>query len=164
MKDWLKGLFPHNKPVRWILTAFAVILLVSFATQCHGDEVKIRFEAGSTVARNESPALVVNVIKPHFVKDANGECFALLIGAYKESRGVMGFGCAIVDGFGPVDVGLGVVYLNHSDRLNGSQLNFMPQIGWRITDRFGITYRHISNSGTTPHNVGRDMVLFTYDF
>jgi len=69
----------------------------------------------------------------------------------------------LVDGIGKLDVGLGVAYLQNTDRYNGSSLNFALQLAYRLGD-FKITVRHWSNAGTRAPNLGRDFVLLSYRF
>ena len=165
VKDWIKGLFPHSKPVRYVLTAFVVALLLAFGTKCHGAEVV--FEGGTQALRGMTPAVGLYVVQPGFAGDIDGECGVVLVGGRvtgPKANGVMGVTCGLVDGFGPVELGIGVVYLNHTDDLNGSLMNFSLKIHWRINDRWGLGYRHWSNSGTTDVNTGRDMAFITYRF
>lgn len=161
---WAKGLFPHAKPVRYVLVGFALLLLLAFGTKCHAAEVG--FEAGSQVLRHPAPALVVTLTQPRIAGDVDGECGVLLVGGdqVNGTRGVMGLQCMLVDGFGPVELGIGAAYFNHTDDLNGSLMNFSLKLAWRINDRWGLTYRHFSNSGTTDINTGRDLALVTYRF
>ncbi|HRC61588.1 MAG TPA: hypothetical protein PLX85_00005, partial [Dehalococcoidia bacterium] len=100
--------------------------------------------------------------------DYNYECGLGLVGSSRDQtashdsgpqRNQMFAECLIVDGFQRVDLGLGLAYLQNVDWYNGSNLNFSLLARWRITDRFWLTYRHWSNSGTVMPNRGRDRTM-----
>lgn len=162
IKAWGRGLFPHEKKVRYLLVAFTALVLFALATNCHGAVVDVGM--GTTVTRGYTPTITVMVVWPEVAADADIECGATLIGQTSARRGVMGFSCGLTDGFGPVSLGVGVIYLNHTDDLNGSNENFYLKLGYRFTPKWSAEYRHISNSGTTDINTGRDFLQLVRRF
>lgn len=63
---------------------------------------------------------------------------------------------------GRFSMGLGVAYLQLTDRLDGSHLNIALKTEWQLTDRFGVVVRHISNAGTVAPNVGRNSIALDW--
>lgn len=66
-------------------------------------------------------------------------------------------------------VGGGAAYKNKTDDLNGSNLNFAEQLGWRFPKRasggrFEFAIRHISNAGIRKPNKGEDFLTLAYVF
>jgi hypothetical protein len=73
-------------------------------------------------------------------------------------------GAQIVNGFGPVDLGLGVAKLQNSDAYNSGTMNFNLSAGWHIWRSATIEYMHYSNAGSHYPNYGRDALLATWRF
>ncbi len=69
----------------------------------------------------------------------------------------------MVDGLGPVEVGLGVAYLQNMDTYNGSHVNFKLLLGYRW-ERLSVRWSHFSNGGTKDVNKGRDMITVNWSF
>ena len=70
----------------------------------------------------------------------------------------------LVDGFGPVDVGLGVATMQNEDTFNSGDIQFTLLLRWNVTDRLSIGVRHFSNSGTQKPNTGRDLLTVGWIF
>jgi hypothetical protein len=68
-----------------------------------------------------------------------------------------------VDGYGPIDIGLGLVAMQHEDAYNSGRLNFNLMLGYHH-GRFSVRLNHISNAGSSRPNLGRDMVLVGWSF
>lgn len=160
------SLFRNPDKVKAIIAVFAIVLMISTATRCHGSEVE--WGAGMTVARQQSAVIKFDIVWPKAGPiDADYRCGLVLIGASidtGEDRNNAAVQCQVVDGFGKFDIGLGLVALQHTDALNGSTVNFSLSLGYRFGDHFAITYGHWSNAGTVKPNTGRDMVFFSWRF
>jgi hypothetical protein len=151
-----------NKPVVYAVVVMLALFLSGAATQCRAAQVE--FEGGAQILRNEAPAFVLSVVKPDFAGDADLSCGLVLTGPRDTRTGIMGVRCEVVEGLGRLDVGIGAVYFNKTDELNGSQLNYSLLLRYNITDRWAVSVRHFSNAGTTKPNTGRDLVLISYRF
>lgn len=169
MKDYLmklwRSLFPHEKGVRYVLTAFVLLLLAAFATQCRAEAVV--FDAGVQYLRGPAAAVTMHV-ETDGPRDTVIETGLFLVGSVdttdRKQDGVMGLQTLIVDGFGNLDLGLGVAYMNRQHEQLGSQLNFAMLVRWHFNDRWALTVRHWSNAGTTDNNTGIDIVTVGYRF
>jgi hypothetical protein len=65
--------------------------------------------------------------------------------------------------------GFGAAYKTKTDYLNGSNLNFAEQLGWRFPRQRGgsrveFAIRHISNAGLKKPNRGEDFLTLAYVF
>jgi len=166
LTDFLGRLFDNPKPVRWVLSALVLAILVSWATQCRSAELFV--EAGSTYARGETPVIILGYATELPGLEATAECSIGIIGSsvlYNTEIGNQAFGqCKLWDGFKKFDLGIGVAYLQNVDFYNGSHLNFSLGLRYRFTDRLALEIGHFSNAGTQKPNLGRDMVLIQYKF
>lgn len=61
-------------------------------------------------------------------------------------------------------LGLGVMYINETNPLMGSQLNFNGKLSWQFTDKFSVGWKHLSNAGTAKPNRGQDLIGLTWRF
>lgn len=164
LKQLWRSLFPHEKTVRYILTAFVVIFIAALATYCHKAHAdSITFEAGAQYLRGPAAAVAVNT-RWDGPMDGQWEAGLVLVGRNPNDRGVAGLQAQYIDGFGRFDIGLGMAYFNRVPDLLGSNLNFSLLIGYRFTDRLAVNVRHFSNGGTTSRNTGLDLVLLSYRF
>ena len=179
-------LFQNPKPVQYAIAVFVLILLVAFATTCRASEPSsasadrsdVTFGAGQVYLSGQAPAIRMGVQwKPEpwdgtlFGRrndDYVIETALTLVGSvdYKGRRAENNIGASVlyIDGFGPVDVGIGLVYLQNTDFRNGTNLNFELALGYRPTKNLGIQVRHWSNAGTRDPNRGTDMVFVTWAF
>lgn len=187
MKLWDKlnaliaPLLPHDKPVRWTLVIFLILLIVAFATTCRRAEAAdLMIEAGSTYARGPTPVLGFVVATPGPL-DTSLEAGFHLIGSSTyngqfQSNQIAVHG-AIVDGFGKLDIGLGLAVLQNEDAYNSGTIQFMPMLRYRFTDRLALVIaRHFSNAGTSrkvcngepgcvgKSNLGRDLAAISWRF
>lgn len=161
-------LFRNPRSAVIAIALFLLLLLVVFATKCRAAD--IGFEAGRTVIHGEAPSIALslsfgdqrNVGVDH--QDFNYE-FGLVL---NDSNGLnpknFGAQCLIVDRFRKFDLGFGIVYLQTVDQWNDSHTNLSLLARYKITDRWSVAWRHWSNSGVTPGNIGRDMVLVAFKF
>ena len=153
-------LFHNPRSVIYLIAAFLLLLLAAFATRCRSAEMA--FEAGRAILHGEAPSIAFSLsFANEGRQDFNYECGLVLNGSYDRGPNNFGAQCLAVDGFRRFDLGLGLVYLQNVDVLNGSHLNFSLLARYRFTDRWSLTYRHWSNAGSTQINVGRDMLLIS---
>lgn len=164
--------FNQGKPATALgVLAVLVLLFIGFATQCKGAESSyIQAGAGPTLVRGMAPVIDVSLVYPEAgPKDSVIEVGATFIGGSTHSdkfqRNNFAWRAAVVDGFGPVEVGLGVAYLQNVDAFNGSHTNFNLILGYRFR-AIPLTLRlhHFSNGGTVSPNLGRDMLLVFWRF
>ena len=166
-------LFQNPTKVQYAIALFVMILLVSFASTCRAaDRSDVIFGAGQTYLHGQAPAIRMAVQGAPAWRESNDdyviETALTLVGSvdYKGYRAENNIGASVLymDGFGPVDVGIGLVYLQNRDFRNGSNMNFEMALGYRPTKNIGIQLRHWSNAGTRRPNRGTDMVFVTWMF
>lgn len=166
LRGWASSLFPHAKAVRYVLIGFVVLAMLAWATQCRAADLTA--EVGAQYLRGPAAAMLVTVGYPG-PKDTSVEAGLLLVGAVdRDDRasgdGVMGAQVLLVDGFGKLDLGLGLAYMNRVHQNLGSELNFSLMVRYRFTERWSVAIRHWSNAGTTDNNRGLDVVTVGYRF
>jgi hypothetical protein len=159
-----------RNPKKTVITVAIVVLLalLAYGTSCHGEEVV--FSGGTAVARGQTEAIDLSWRLPSKVTDAYLQTSLTLVGD-SEYQGYQANQAAVqvlyVDGFGPVDIGIGVALLQNVDRYNGSHGNFALQLGYnfRLFDvDLYVQYRHWSNAGTVKPNLGRDLLFIGHRF
>lgn len=166
--QWLGRITDNPRKAQLAILVFVLLLLGTFATQCRAEPV-LQFEGGSTIVRGYTPAVGLTLIWPEAGPlDADFQCGIQLVGTStfrdEHQSNQAAVQCLIVDGYKKLDLGIGVVALQNTDDYNGSHANFSLMAGYRLTDKFGVLYRHWSNAGSVDPNLGRDMVLLTYRF
>jgi len=159
-----------DNPKKVQITVALVVLAALFAygTKCHGEEVV--FSGGTTVAHGPAEAIDLSWRFPSEVTDAYWQASLTLVGDSEYGGRQPNQAAAqvlYVDGFGPMDIGIGAALLQNVDRYNGSHANFALQIGYNFR-LFGVDlyaqYRHWSNAGTVKPNLGRDIVFVGHRF
>ena len=161
-------LFNNPKRVTYLIAAFVLVFIAALATRCHAAEGDwLTFSAGHALTRAEATVADLAYAHPRWVGDAGYELGLTLIGSSafrnRPFDGNIAVHAQIMDGFGPVDIGIGAAYLQHTDVINGSNLNFFLSLGVHYK-RLQVRYNHISNAGTTAPNIGRDMLLVGWRF
>ena len=180
-------LFRNLPPGPIIIGAFLIIFVLAIATQCRAEtieapdnggfsearSVRVDVETGFTILRARTPAIAFNATFEDVGGYVAGRDFDLqvgvgIIGDY-QYKGVhesnqLYVHALLVDGFGKLDIGLGAVYLQNTDQINGSNLNASLLAGWRFTERVAANWRHFSNAGTKMPNLGRDFVNLVVRF
>lgn len=158
MKEWFRKHW-----VEVVLALFVGAVLAASATIARADSV-VLFEGGSQYLRGTAGAVVLTV-SGDGPRDANIECGMFLVGGTPEQpNGVLGAQCQLVDGFGRLDLGLGVAYLNTTSHLIGSHLNASLMLRYRFNRDWFISVRHWSNAGTTEENTGLDLITIGRKF
>jgi hypothetical protein len=148
--------------------AFIVILSLAFCHSARAGEIDLR--AGSSFGtEGYGPVLGLQLKEPLAGFDQVNWFAGTLLwaktrynNAYVQSNwdwhtgleGCHGAWCA----------GIGAVYLQRIDAINGAHTNFMLQlsykIGWKRISSIDIT--HISDAGTTPVNIGRQALIGSF--
>lgn len=151
---------PNSKTGWWVL-AFIGALLLAYATNTHSEG--IAFSAGSAVLRGPAAAIQVEWQWPSWEhRDGHWETGVTMIGPStykgKDQTNTFALDASYVDGWGPVDIGIGPAYLQNTDVYNSGGMNFHLMLGYHHGPWF-VRYNHFSNSGTRSPNLGRDLVL-----
>ena len=153
-------------PTFYAVLVFVLFLMAAYATQCRASELEVN--GGATIVRGNAAVLKLDIIFPRAGPlDSDYRCGIALIGPSEyngDQRQQAAAQCQMIDGFGKLDLGLGLVYLQNIDAYNGSHTNFSLSIGYRFTERFSVTYQHWSNAGTTKSNKGRDFITLGWRF
>jgi hypothetical protein len=154
--------------VTLILVVFIAAFLVG-ASECSAAEPVLQLEGGATVIRGPATGLGLTVKWPQAgPRSADFACSLFLIGQY-EVKGVEQANqaiahCQLVTHIKRLDFGIGPAFLQNTDAINGSHFNFALMLGYRVTDRLSIQWRHWSNAGTKSPNSGRDAVMVGWAF
>lgn len=159
-KIWV-SLFPHQKTVRYVLSVFVLALLAAFATKCRADD-SVLFEGGVQYLRGPAATMLVG-LQYDGPSDSTIEPGLFLVGRTDAGRGVMGGQVLLVDGFGRLDLGIGLAAMNADHHQLGSRINFALMVRYNI-GRSYVAVRHFSNAGTTAENTGIDLVTFGWRF
>ena len=160
-------LWPTNqddKKTGYIIMAFIALFIGALGTRCaQAEESYAQVALGSTVVRGEAPVISVQLVYPDAgPRDAQVEIGASFIGESTfngvHQQNNFALTTAVVDGFGPFEIGLGTAYLQNTDIYNGSHVNFKLILGYKFK-KFHVRLEHFSNGGTVAPNKGRDMLL-----
>jgi hypothetical protein len=160
------SLFRNPPRVVFVVSLFLALFVASFAVQCRAAD--FQFEGGSTVVRGHAPALAVVVTQPDVVAGrADIEYMINLIGSStfrgEDQPNQIVAGVQLVNGYGPVDLGLGLVVMQNEDAYNSGDVNF--SLSLRYTYRsFSVVLRHYSNAGSSFPNYGRDVLMASWRF
>lgn len=158
-----------NKPLEVAIILLIVGFLLFGISTIARSEPRASVELGGAIVRAPASVLFLNVEWPEAGPgDAAFECGLGLISQY-HLKGVTNpnqaaLYCALVDGYGKLDVGIGPAFLQNVDVVNGSHFNFTLLLRYRFNARWALTMRHISNAGTVKPNLGRDMLLVSRTF
>jgi len=160
--SWIGRLFGNDKKVIPIIVAF-VLLFVIFGVRCsHAGELHLETGAQLVTGRGPYIGLYYTWADPSLAH------VGFQVGTYmfgrtdKTENNWSPFGQIIV-GRGPFSAGLGFAYLQNTDALDGSHLNYTLSLRARTPwDRGAISIRHVSNAGTTASNVGRNTLAIDW--
>lgn len=161
---------PGNRKTQALVAIFLLLFIAALATRCHAAEPYAQFGVGSTIIRGPASALDLSVVYPEAGPEdsdyALGITFvgASLYGTARQPGQFMIHG-DMIDGFGPLDLGLGIAWLQNTDAYDGSHMNFSLSAAYRFHALpLTLVYRHFSNAGTAAPNVGRDSVFLAWRF
>lgn len=174
----LNSLLRISSKTKILVTILMILLGVAFCTsKAHSlelpqltsdfryqSEPTLEVAAGYAFMRDPAPVVGLNINYPDRVGDVDYELGFYLVGASRRVGSNFGGHIRLVDGWGPVRVGLGIAYLQHTDAINGSNLNFNLLLGYRVHSRITLDYIHWSNAGTVYPNYGRDFLVLSYRY
>lgn len=151
---------PGSKTARYV-AVFVSLCILAWATTCHSEGVAVSF--GSTALRGPTGVLQVEWQWPAFEgRDGHWETGITMIGPSNYNKAdwpnSFAWDATYVDGFGPVDIGIGPAYLQNTDAYNHGGANFHLLLGYHYGKWF-VRFNHFSNAGSKSPNLGRDMVL-----
>jgi hypothetical protein len=170
----------QNPPKTLILVAVFIVLLVAglALSKCHAGELVsgpldapyVQLDTGVAIIRGTAPILGLTFAEPASVLPHSfWEEELTIIGASKwqnvnaPNNAILT--AAFADGFGRVDIALGVSWMANPSIYNGESFNFSPQIDYRFKDvPVTVSYRHYSDAGLSAHNIGRDTIELSYRF
>ena len=144
-----------------IVMVFVALCITAWATKCHGAGIAV--SGGAAVIRGPTAALQVEwQWKSPQSRDAHWETGVTMIGnstfSGVEQNNTFALNATYVDGFGPVDIGIGPAYLQNTDTYNHEGMNFNLMLGYHH-GRYFVHYNHFSNAGSKTPNLGRDLVM-----
>jgi len=170
----------NNNPTAKVLIGGLVVLLILFWANRSDAEGVTRFEIGPTAVSGKFSDGVAVMVSEVF-NDRYLVGFGLI--GQQTFRGeqignnIMFRAQLLVQGPSKwawsrnLELGAGLGYFEHQNKVLGSNLNFFLSLGYEspdhwsrwVPDRF--TYDHASNSGSAHPNPGQDfIVMFGYDF
>lgn len=151
--------------MRFIYLLFFV-LSFGIINQVNADSINV--EVGYTIVRGPAATAGINYnwseILPY---GTDLECGISVIESseyYGKNSSQVGTQCLAIKQFGKVKAGVGAVILTHKDSYNGSYVNASLLLGYQITERLDILWRHWSNAGASTVNNGRDVIVLSYKF
>jgi hypothetical protein len=161
-----------NNKTKWVIYLFVATFIAALAWHSSRaaessltdfSKKSLTVSAGSTVIRGPAPVIDMDWRwKATQSEDANWEAGITMYGSStyngKEQPNNFFPYVRYVDGFGKMDIGLGLCYLQNTDLYNGSKMNFSLMLGYRVK-KWVVKYQHTSNAGSVPPNLGRDFVL-----
>jgi len=181
----------NQYPRVYLWAAVIVFCVLMFASMCSKAEatpqvdenggmsearsVRIDVEAGYTVFRASAPQVGLTLSFEDLVPAPILGRLDLQVGigyiAPYEYKGELGeeqryVQSLLVWSFGRLDLGAGGVYLDHNDRINGSNANFslLAAVRFGQNNLWKASLRHFSNAGTKMPNLGRDILILTRSF
>ena len=160
------SLFRNPPRVVFVVSLFLALFVASFAVQCRAAE--FQFEGGSTVVRGYAPAIAIVVTQPKIIVGQADLQYTLnLIGSStfrgEDQPNQIVAGAQLVNGYGPIDLGLGLAVMQNEDAYNSGNVNF--SLSLRYTFRsFSVVLRHYSNAGSSFPNYGRDVLMASWRF
>lgn len=164
------GLFTGFR--KWQLALIVLFVLAFFAalaTKCHAADSNapgVTVYGGAAVLRGTTEAVEVDWRwRAPQSADAHWETGLTLIGTSEfrgPQRNQFFVTARYIDGWGPVDIGLGLAYAQNLDVYTPSKAVFSLTVGghWK---NWRFKYAHWSNAGTTENNLGRDLILLGRD-
>lgn len=147
-------------------------LLLAFATKCHSADGDTQFSGGAAIMRGPTAALQLEYLWGEH-GDHHLESGITLVGTSDHYEGFPQYqghqqnnfflNTTLIDGFGPVDLGLGLAFIQNTDAYNSTGANFHLLAGYHFK-HLHLSYNHFSNAGTKHPNMGRDIVLLGWRF
>jgi len=166
--NWPQKIEEVVKPLA-IIAAFLILLLFAFGKEAKADvSIEIgptflsgEYADGQVLTLNEQfdngYSVGVGYITKQVVTDRDGNTFYLRENVFVQAM-------RHVDVTGKFNLGLGVGYVNGTNRALGSKFVFSLLVRYDFTDRWSANIRHFSNAGSSPPNMGQDMLTIGYSF
>ena len=166
MMEFIKKLFDNPKPALYAIVVFVGLMLLLFSVKSRGEE--LYFDAGSAVARGETPAIGLNIAwKEAGPVNTDYELGFKLIGSstYRDEDQSNQFVVhgMLVDGWKNFEMGMGFAYFNVESDYT-CQFTYSLLARYRFTQRIHLQAHHFSSAGSCDPNVGRDVVTFGWRF
>ena len=163
-----------SSAVKAICVFLAIFVLGLALARCHAAEAVdapyVQFSGGATVVRGSTQVIDITFTEPAIqLQHAFWQESLMVIGAstfqgqyVPNSFVVRGGFCP---GFGRFDICLGVGWIQNYLPYNGEHFNANLQLDYRF-ERLPVTvtYTHLSDAGSTPNNLGRDILLVGWRF
>ena len=153
---------------------FLLLFFMGFAfNRCHAgplDAPYVQLSGGAAIVRGETAAMELTFTQPApQLQKAYWQESLTLIGTstYNGQSVPNNFigRVLFVDGFGRLDLGLGLSWMQNYLPYNGGNVNFNLQLAYRLRVLpVTLTYAHFSDGGTRLPNLGRDLVLVGWRF
>lgn len=149
----------------YLVAAFLLLLVLGF---CKEADAEVSIDIGPTFLSAEPGEGVFLLISERFEKYSIGvgytsEQYCHCTWATDLEQNIFVQGQRHVS-LGRIDMGLGMAYWQNTNRALGKKMTFSLSIGTRISDRFGVHFRHYSNAGSGTPNLGQDAVVLSYTF
>lgn len=163
----------NTKTVIGVAALIVLLALGMIIPQCHAaplDAPYVQLSGGAAVVRGSTPALDLTFTLPApQLRNAFWQGSLTVIGTSTYNGNAVPNNFALrglfVDGFGRLDVGLGVSWMQNPGPYNGSPVNANLQLDYRFEFLpVTVTYTHMSNAGSRLPNLGRDVVLIGWRF
>lgn len=161
----INRLFRNPKAAIIAIVIFLALFLATFAVRA---DTTFSFEGGSTVVRGPAPALALVVDQKDVIAGRADVQYTLnLIGSStwrgEDQPNQIVAGVQVVNGFGPVDFGLGLAVMQNEDAYNSGDVNFSLSVRYTYK-RVSVVLRHYSNAGSSFPNYGRDVLMASWRF
>jgi hypothetical protein len=159
-----------DKPVQIAVAVVILLLVGALASQCARAEPYTQFGYGRAMLKGETDALDLSIRYPDAGPgDADYAIGVTFIGPStlygRDQPANFAWRAEVIDGFGGLDVGLGLAILQNQDIYNSGRMQFSLSLGYRF-QRVPITVglRHFSNGSTSRPNKGRDVLFVAWRF
>jgi hypothetical protein len=128
----------------------------------------IELQAGARFEGSPSPTAGADFELPpfisHFVGMRLGASWCGTSENHRYSPDEFGAHAQLTASWWRFELAFGPILLAHEDYYNSSHLNLDLSADGALTQHWRVRVEHWSNAGSSPHNVGRNMVLLDYRF
>lgn len=152
---WVAGLF--GNPLKAIIGIFIFLaIMIFFAVRCSAATPAVRLQAGvSFGCLSGGPVLGLELEQP-LAEGLAWDFGTTLWGRAHGVRNNFDWHAMLMFSRGPFGAAIGPAYLQNTDEVNGSHLNYALMLFWRPGSRLGPAAIHRSNGGTSWNNCGRN--------
>jgi len=173
----MKIQFPFNLSLSGTIAVLVFIGLIVAGLalhKCHAaspfDVPYAQFSLGGAAVRGPTEVLDLQFMEPSNIVPHSFWQFGMTAIGESTFKGLdynnnLVFRGLFCDGFGPVDVGIGIAYMTNYLPYNGGNINANLQIDYRFRKwPITLTYTHFSDAGSKLPNYGRDVILVGWRF